>query len=172
MKSYRGITVTHHIEAVLHRIVINRLAVFAETTGLLEYEQYGFQRGRNTEQAVAVLMMLLEARAIYGGADYVLCVSGCEVGFDSVSREALTIRLFDAGIRGRVLAYLRASPMMDNVRTLMGDPLGVQWSDTRGVSQGTVGGAVCVRGVGQLAMQAWLARHWVAICSRARPPCR
>ena len=29
---------------------------------------------------------------------------------------------------------------MDNVRTLMGDPLGVQqWSDTRGVSQGTVG---------------------------------
>jgi hypothetical protein len=65
--------------------------------------------------------------------------------FDSVCREELTVKLYQVGIRGKVLAYLRASPLMSYTRSIRSEGVlddGV-WSDSRGVSQGTVGAPFC-----------------------------
>ena len=141
--SYRPICVTAHIQAVMDRIIVNRLSDFAAETGILQDEQYGFQPVRSCEHAVAVLMMVMESRAMSGAtvAARTTYAAFLDVksAFDSVSREHLTVRLYDCGVRGRVLAYLRASGLMSYSRVVRmdGEPLteGV-WSDTRGVAQG------------------------------------
>ena len=69
-RNYRGIsvshcvtvTVTHHVEAVLHRMQINRIARYAEVRGFLTDTQFGFRKAHNTEQAVAVLQSRLASR--------------------------------------------------------------------------------------------------------------
>jgi hypothetical protein len=59
--------------------------------------------------------------------------------FDSVCREDLTVKLYSVGIRGKVLAFLRASPLMRYTRSIRSE--GVLDDEVRlaGVSQGTVG---------------------------------
>ena len=145
-RNYRGVTVTHHLEAVMHRIVLNRIVAFAESRELLGDSQYGFRKARNCEQAVATLVFALEA-AVLSGRTAATRRTFCafldvKSAFDSVSREGLTVKLFAAGVRGRTLAYLRRSPLVDAVRTVLcGDePMDEgTWSDTQGVSQGVVG---------------------------------
>jgi hypothetical protein len=46
----------------MDRIIHNRLAEFAEANGLFGDEQYGWRKKRSTEQAVAVLLWVIEAR--------------------------------------------------------------------------------------------------------------
>ena len=132
----------------MDRIIQNR---FAEERGLFGDEQYGWRKKRSTQQAVAVLQMLLEARAMSGTtqAERRTYCAFLDVAsaLDSVCREDLIVKLYSEAIRGKVLAYLRASPLMSLTRSVRcaGQPLneaGV-WSDTRGVSQGTVGAPSC-----------------------------
>ncbi len=147
--SYRAITVTNRILAVMDRIIHNRLAEFAEARGLFGDEQYGWRKKRSTEQAVAVLLWVIEARAMSGPTvaqrrTYCAFLDVASA-FDSVCREDLTVKLYQAGIRGKVLAYLRASPLMSYTRSIRSEGVlddGV-WSDSRGVSQGTVGAPFC-----------------------------
>jgi hypothetical protein len=141
--SYRPVCVTAHIQAVMDRVIVNRLQGFAAETGILQDEQYGFQPVRSCEHAVSILTMLVESRAMAGATSAERTTYACfldvKAAFDSVSRERLTVALYDCGIRGRTLAYLRASGLMkyNRVVRMDGEPLdeGV-WSDTRGVAQG------------------------------------
>ena len=65
--------------------------------------------------------------------------------FDSrcVWREGLCVKLFDSGIRGKALAYLRYCPLMSSRRTVrVGDAPtdeDTAWEDSRGVAQGVTG---------------------------------
>ena len=141
--SYRPICVTAHIQAVMDRIIVNRLTDFAAETGILQDEQYGFQPVRSCEHAVAILMMAVESRAMSGttvaARTTYAAFLDVKSAFDSVSRERLTVLLYDCGIRGRVLAYLRASGLMNYNRVVRMDGESLAegvWSDTRGVAQG------------------------------------
>ena len=146
-RNYRGISVTHHVEAVLHRMLINRIAHYAEERGFLTDTQFGFRKAHNTEQAVAVLHWLLEARCLAGKSvrrrRTWAAFLDCKSAFDSVWHEGLCVRLFKLGIRGRALSYLRASPLMSSRRSVRcGDaPIDESsaWRDTRGVAQGVIG---------------------------------
>ncbi|MBM3273262.1 reverse transcriptase family protein [Candidatus Kaiserbacteria bacterium] len=145
VQSYRGISITHHIEAVLHRIIINRLADYADQLDIPTDSQFGFRQDMNTEQAIAQLRWLLEDRVLRGRSarerrTYCAFLD-VRSAFDSVWREGLCVKLFDHGVRGRTLAYLRHGPLMAAQRTVRveGAPKGSAWSDTRGVAQGVVG---------------------------------
>jgi len=146
-QSYRGISVTHHVEAVLHRIVIDRLAKFADERNVPTDSQFGFRAAMNTEQAIAQLRWLLEARVMQGRTAQkrrTFCAFlDVRSAFDSVWREGLIVKLFEHGIRGRTLAYLKHGPLMSSTRTVrVGNaPLDEEhaWSDTRGVAQGVIG---------------------------------
>ena len=97
-RNYRGISVTHHVEAVLHRMLINRLAEYAEKKGLLTDTQFGFRKARNTEQAVAMLHWILEARCLEGrtvAQRRTYCAFlDCRSAFDSVWHEGLCVRMY------------------------------------------------------------------------------
>ena len=102
--SYRLICVTARIQAVVDRIIVNRLTDFAAETGILQDEQYGFQPVRSCEHAVAILMMAVESRAMSGttvaARTTYAAFLDVKSAFDSVSRERLTVPLYDCGIRG------------------------------------------------------------------------
>ena len=126
-------------------MLINRLAEYAEKKGFLT--QFGFRKARNTEQAVAMLHWILEARCLEGrtvAQRRTYCAFlDCRSAFDSVWHEGLCVRMYRHGIRGRALAYLRASPLMSSLRTVRCGDASIDvsraWRDTRGVAQGVIG---------------------------------
>ncbi len=138
-----GISVTHHVEAVLHRLLINRIAHYAEERGFLTDTQFGFSKAHNTEQAVAVLHWLLEAGKSVRRRRTWAAFLDCKSAFDSVRHEGLCVRLSKLSIRGRALSYLRASPLMSSRRSVRCGHAPVDessaWRDTRSVAQGIIG---------------------------------
>ena len=137
------ISVTHHVEeAALHRMLINRIARYAEVHGFLTDTQFGVCKAHNTEQAITVLHWLLKARCLAGKSRQRRTWAAfldCKSAFDSVWNEGLCVRLFKIGIRGRALSYLRASLLMSSRRSVRCDDAPIDessaWRDTRGVAQ-------------------------------------
>ena len=77
-------------------MLINRLAEYAEKKGFLT--QFGFRKARNTEQAVAMLHWILEARCLEGrtvAQRRTYCAFlDCRSAFDSVWHEGLCVRMY------------------------------------------------------------------------------
>ena len=78
-------------------MLINRLAEYAEKKGFLTDTQFGFRKARNTEQAVAMLHWILEARCLEGrtvAQRRTYCAFlDCRSAFDSVWHEGLCVRM-------------------------------------------------------------------------------
>jgi hypothetical protein len=50
--NYRGISLMNHLGKVLERIILNRLAPFAEASGIIPDYQYGFMKDRSTTDGI------------------------------------------------------------------------------------------------------------------------
>jgi hypothetical protein len=67
LDNYRGISVNSNMGKVFTKIMANRLGEDVESRGLLGEIQYGFRKGRSTEDAIYVLTQAIETQKRRGG---------------------------------------------------------------------------------------------------------
>ena len=106
MENYRPISLTCVISKVMERIICNKILSHLNTNNILHHAQHGFLKCRST------CTNLLECLN-----DWTISVqSKCQVtivyidfrkAFDTVSHEKLFTRLYNYGIRGTVLLWLK-----------------------------------------------------------------
>ena len=95
--SYRPIAMLSCIRKLLEKIILHRLDTWVETNGLLSDTQFGFRRGKGTNDCLALLST--EVQLAYARkqqmASVFLDIKGA---FDSVSVEVLSEKLHRHGL--------------------------------------------------------------------------
>lgn len=100
--NYRPISVIENISKLLESLMHKRLSNFFNESNLLNSNQYGFRKKKNTEMAIfTVLERIIPA---FENRNYAICVfldfSAC---FDTISREILLEKLYRYGCRDKSL---------------------------------------------------------------------
>jgi hypothetical protein len=103
----------------LHRILMRRIVNMVDRRGGFTDDQYGFRRDRGTEQCIAQLAMLLEARIMQGATaaerrTFAVFLD-VKAAFPTLWRE---LTLFALGIRGKLFAYLYCCPLFNGMMSL------------------------------------------------------
>lgn len=134
--SYRGIALVNHIFKLFNQILYNRIAEYAEESGILPNSQAGFRRGRGCEENVFVLSSLINNHLRLPRRRLYALFVDFKKAFDSVDHALLWERLFACGISGKIIRLL--SFMYDNLHMLVeeGGETTRKIRITKGVLQG------------------------------------
>ena len=113
--NYRPLSMLHCLGKVYSRVINNRLMATCENNGLLHDAQNGFRRGRRCEDHLLTLRQTLASRKKAKSSTYLY---GTDVykAYDTVWRDGLFHRLWQAGIRGKMWRVLH--DMYDNTRSV------------------------------------------------------
>lgn len=104
--SYRPIALTSVLCKTMERMVTNRLVYMLERRDFFSPYQSGFGLGRSTMDSV--LMLDLDVRRALANKEVVAAVFlDIEKAYDILWKDGLVVKLFDAGIRGRMLNWIR-----------------------------------------------------------------
>jgi Reverse transcriptase (RNA-dependent DNA polymerase) len=95
------------IAKVFASVLNNRLMAWAEANGIRAKSQAGFRPKYSTSMQAFVLSHLIEQHRHMGKSLYV-CFVDFKKAYDSVPRDQLWKRLYDKGVRGRMLFTLQA----------------------------------------------------------------
>ncbi|THC88516.1 hypothetical protein EYZ11_012034 [Aspergillus tanneri] len=95
--AYRPISLLNTLGKLLEAVVAKRLSFFAESYGLLPNTQFGGRPGRNTEQALLVLMNAID-RAWMNSKVVTLVAFDLKGAFNGVNKTSLDTRLRALGI--------------------------------------------------------------------------
>ena len=121
----------------MERIVTNRLVYFLETRGYFVDYQNGFRIGRGTMDSVAVLD--LEIRKAMANKEALVGVFlDIEKAYDSMWKEGVLIKLHDAGVKGRMLNWIKDFLMGRTIQVRVGGT----YSETVNIENGTPQGSV------------------------------
>uniref|UniRef100_A0A8C2KZI6 Uncharacterized protein n=1 Tax=Cyprinus carpio TaxID=7962 RepID=A0A8C2KZI6_CYPCA len=105
-KSYRPIALTAVLCKIMERMVTDRLVYMLEKQEFFVPYQSGFRTGRSTMDSVLVLD--LDIRRAMANKEVVMSVFlDIEKAYDTVWKEGLMIKLYDAGVRGRMLNWIK-----------------------------------------------------------------
>lgn len=102
--NYRPISLLGNISKLLERIINKRLMHFLETNHLINDRQFGFRRGRSTENAVTLLTNTVSSH-LDKGQKCIGVFLDLAKAFDSISIPILTKKLELYGIRGNCLKW-------------------------------------------------------------------
>lgn len=102
--NYRPISLMGNISKLLERIINKRLMTYLENNNLISDRQFGFRRGKSTEDAVTLLTDIVSAH-LDGGRSCVGVFLDLAKAFDTVSVPILLRKLEDCGIRGTALSW-------------------------------------------------------------------
>ena len=135
--SYRPITLLSCIGKVYSIILNNRLMNYCEKNNILSEEQNGFRPDRSCVDNIYTLSELIETRNAEKMKTF-LCFIDLKKAYDVVFREGLWKKLYECGIKGRILNTL----MNLYKETKSAVKVNNQYSEffyiTRGVRQGCV----------------------------------
>ena len=102
--NYRPISLLSNLSKLLERIIHKRLVSYLESNGLITNSQFGFRRGKSTEDAVTLLTNIVSTHLDSGH-----CCIGVFLdlakAFDTVSVPILLKKLESYGIRGTALDW-------------------------------------------------------------------
>jgi hypothetical protein len=84
----------------------NRIETFCSENDIISDAQFGFRKGRSTVDAIFVLMSLIQNYLCNNKRLYVAFVDMMKC-FDSIYRNALWLKLYKLGIRGKLLRIIR-----------------------------------------------------------------
>ncbi|CAG9137934.1 unnamed protein product [Plutella xylostella] len=105
--NYRPISLLTSLSKILEKVVNNQLLKFLEKESLLHDHQFGFRRGRSTEDAVANLVDHV-AKKLDSGERCVGVFLDLAKAFDTVSRPILLKKMASYGIQGLALDWFRS----------------------------------------------------------------
>lgn len=104
--SYRPIALTSHVCKLMERMINERLMYIMEKRGMVAKCQSGFRRGRNTMDAVLCLEDNIR-KAQVNKETAVAVFFDIEKAYDMLWREGLMIKLYNMGIRGNFLNWIK-----------------------------------------------------------------
>ena len=103
--SFRPISITSHIGKLFERMIERRLRTFLEEESIIEKEQEGFQRGKNTLRSLYRLDIECEWARTHEESAALLNVD-IEKAFDSVWLDGLIYKLKNLKINGKMIKMI------------------------------------------------------------------
>lgn len=141
INNYRPIALTSTISKIIEKCIKLRLCNFLETENLLSNAQFGFRRGRNTEDAIAEVTDFIVS-GFNEGLKTLAVFLDLSKAFDTVKHHILLEKLKNYGIRGSAQNLFRT--YLENRTQVV--KIGNSASSARrvecGVPQGTVLGPI------------------------------
>ncbi|MCG7875528.1 MAG: reverse transcriptase family protein, partial [Candidatus Thiodiazotropha endolucinida] len=104
--NYRGITLLSCLSKIFTSVLNNRLEKFCKTNDTISDAQFGFRKGRSTVDAMFALLSTVQNYLCNNKRLYVAFVD-LKKCFDSIYRNALWLKLFKAGVQGKLLSIIK-----------------------------------------------------------------
>lgn len=134
--NYRAISLLPTINKIIERILYDQLVAFLEKNDLFDPHQYGFRKGRNTRDAVAMLLTTT-ARLMDKNKKVALIFLDIKKAFDTVDHEILLQKLEKIGIRGKANDIIRNYLASRSQHVSIADKQSANSEIKRGVPQGS-----------------------------------
>lgn len=135
--SYRPIALTSHVCKLMERMINERLMYIMEKRGMVAECQSGFRRGRNTMDAVLCLEDNIR-KAQVNKETAVAVFFDVEKAYDMLWREGLMIKLYNMGIRGNFLNWIKDFLEGRTIQVKIGAVLSSEYVIENGTPQGSV----------------------------------
>jgi exonuclease III len=114
VNNYRGITLVSCFSKLFTTIINKRIECFCENNNTISDAQFGFRKGYSTIDAIYILMSIVQKYVNENNRLYVIYVDMMKC-FDSIYRNALWLKLYKNGIRGKILQIIK--DMYENVKS-------------------------------------------------------
>ena len=105
-QNYRGITLVSCLSKIFTSVINKRLNEWVENNNILSDAQFGFRRGRSTIDAIFVLNAIVDKILSERKKLYCTFVD-MKRAFDSVYLNGLWLKLFKAGVDGKMLRIVK-----------------------------------------------------------------
>lgn len=135
--NYRPISLLPIFSKLLEKIVNSRLIKYLEMNNFLSSVQFGFRRGRSTEDASSLLIDTIVTH-LDSGSSCIGVFLDLSKAFDTVSPVLLLQKLENIGIRGVALLWFRSYLTDRFLRTKVGDFTSEPSTVIYGVPQGSI----------------------------------
>lgn len=137
VNNYRPISVLTSFSKIIEKLLNNRLISYLNKHDILSNSQYGFRRGRSTQDAVKALTNEIITNVDKGNKCLTVFLD-LKKAFDTVSVPILLHRLETIGIRGVALSLFK-SYLCDRIQQVkIGNLISDEENITYGVPQGSV----------------------------------
>ena len=137
LTNYRPISVLTFFAKVFEKIVYNKLLNFISDNNIFYDHQYGFRKGRSTQQAIITLVDKITKSQDIGDIVITLLID-LKKAFDTIDHRILLRKLYSYGIRGSMLKWME-SYLTDRSQYVVFDG---KVSQTRGIKCGVPQGSI------------------------------
>ena len=137
LTNYRPISVLTFFAKVFEKIVYNKLLKFISDNNIFYDHQYGFRKGRSTQQAIITLVDKITKSQDIGDIMITLLID-LKKAFDTIDHRILLRKLYSYGIRGSMLKWME-SYLTDRSQYVVIDG---KVSQTRGIKCGVPQGSI------------------------------
>ena len=107
LTNYRPISVLTFFTKVFEKIVYNKLFNFISDNNILYDHQYGFRKGRSTQQAIITLVDRITKSQDIGDIVITLLID-LKKAFDTIDHRILLRKLYSYGIRGTMFKWIES----------------------------------------------------------------
>lgn len=135
--NYRPISLLSILSKILEKVVNKRLVDFLEKYELLSSRQFGFRRGKSTEDAVQLLTETVSSH-LDGGKRCIGAFLDLAKAFDTISKPILLQKLECIGIRGNALSWFASYLSNRKQCVRVGQYVSSELSVEYGVPQGSI----------------------------------
>ena len=137
VQNYRPISVLPAISKVIERVVHTQLSLHLDQLGYMYKHQYGFRRGRSTQQAIAQINnWVLES--MDSGEVTGLLFLDISKAFDSLNHKVLLGKLESIGLSSKSVSWFRSYLVGRRQCVLINGELSDYCAITHGVPQGSI----------------------------------
>ena len=135
--SYRPISLLSCIGKLMERIIQRRLEWYVESKGLLMSSQSGFRKQKSTMDVLLQIEHNVRL-ALQNGEHLLVVYVDLTSAFDKVSPQGLLYKLSEAGLRGKMLAWLEEYFKHRRMKVRIGDTVSGEKVTRAGVPQGAI----------------------------------
>ena len=122
--NWRPISLIPTVAKLFSSIIALRLQQHCDRHKVLSDQQYAFRAGRSIDEPLFIFNELLQYQCVELNKQVFVCAIDLSKAFDTVWRDGLMMRLFNVGVRGKMLRLIRnmythttASVWLNNKRT-------------------------------------------------------